>query len=163
MTNYRRYYQDGGCYFFTVVINDRSTDLLTANIQILRHAFAKIKKSYPFKIDAMVVLPDHIHSVWTLPKNDHDYSTRWRLIKSTFSRAINQHDNISVSRKNKNEKGIWQRRFWEHLIRDQEDYNRHIDYVHFNPVKHGYVTDPHQWPYSSIIKIKTNLTYRRMG
>jgi putative transposase len=154
MSNYTRYYKNGGCYFFTVVLNDRSQNLLTANIQLLRQSFAKIKQHYPFKIDAIVILPDHIHSVWTLPKNDNDFSTRWRLIKSAFSRSLSQNEYVSTSRENKHERGIWQRRFWEHFIKDQEDYNHHIDYIHFNPVKHGYLNDAYQWPYSSLIKPK---------
>ena len=115
---------------------------------------------HPFTIDAFVLLPDHIHCIWTLPENDFDYSTRWMLIKSHFTRhyVINKNSvNLSTSRKNKREQNVWQRRFWEHQIRNQEDFNKHVDYIHFNPVKHGYVSKAKDWEYSSFPK------YVRLG
>ena len=118
---------------------DRKLNLLTAHIELLREAFRGTRRRYPFTIDAIVILPDHIHAVWTMPDGDADFATRWRLIKSTFSRNLLAGEPISASRANKRERGIWQRRYWEHTIRDQNDFARHIDYIHINPLKHGLV------------------------
>jgi putative transposase len=103
----------------------------------------------PFTLDAIVVLPDHLHAIWTLPTGDADYSTRWRLIKTFFSRGIEPTERLSKSRQGKDERGIWQRRYWEHTLRDDGDFERHCDYIHFNPVKHGHVSMVNEWPYSS--------------
>ena len=149
---YRRVYVEGGCYFFTVNLADRREDLLTRHIDVLRDSVAEVKRRHPFDIDAMVILPDHLHAIWTLPKGDSDYSKRWTLIKSGFSRQLPKGEHINKSRYQKGERGIWQRRFWEHLIRDEEDYLKHIEYIHNNPVKHGYVGNPKDWPHSSIHK-----------
>ncbi len=116
----------------------------------LRGAFQRVKDRHPFRIDAIVILPDHLHAIWTLPPGDRDFSTRWGVIKSGFSRELPAVEGTRQSRQRKGERGIWQRRFWEHLIRDEQDLARHADYVHFNPVKHGYVTRAAQWPHSSI-------------
>jgi putative transposase len=147
---YRRAKIKGGTYFFTVNLADRSSTLLTDRIDELRSAVQKIKHEHPFGIDAMVVLPDHIHAIWTLPPEDNDYVTRWALIKAAFSRQIPANEKRSSSRTSKGERGIWQRRYWEHLIRDEQDFNRHVDYIHYNPVKHGYAKSPADWPHSSI-------------
>jgi putative transposase len=136
---YRRSNTAGGTYFFTVNLQNRQQSLLTNNIDLLRTAIDKVKIAHPFHIDAMVVLPDHLHAIWTLPQGDNDYSKRWQLIKAGFSRGIKNDEYISASRKLKGERGIWQRRYWEHLIRDDADYENHVNYIHFNPVKHGYV------------------------
>jgi len=149
MTDYRRYRLKGGTYFFTVNLAERKRNLLTEHIDTLRSAFREIKQTHPFQIDAIVVLPDHLHTLWTLPKGDDDFSLRWRQIKSAFSREIEKGERISKSRAQKQERGIWQRRFWEHAIRNEQDYTRHVDYIHFNPVKHGYVRQVADWPYSS--------------
>jgi putative transposase len=149
MTDYRRYRIEGGTYFFTVNLAERNRTLLTERIDTLREAFCVVKDAHPFKIDAMVILPDHLHTIWTLPDGDHDFSQRWRQIKSAFSREIAKEERISQSRLRKQERGIWQRRFWEHVIRDEEDFNRHVDYIHINPVKHGYIQKVADWPYSS--------------
>jgi len=149
MTDYRRYRIEGGTYFFTVNLVERNRTLLTEHIGILREAFREVKEAHPFKIDAIVILPDHLHTIWTLPDGDHDFSQRWRQIKSAFSREIAKEERISQSRLRKQERGIWQRRFWEHVIRDEEDFNRHVDSIHINPVKHGYVKKVADWPYSS--------------
>jgi putative transposase len=149
MTSYRRNFIAGGSFFFTVNLADRRRQLLTDHIDHLRAAFRETRQRHPFTIDAMVVLPDHLHAVWTLPEGDSNFATRWRLIKSLFSRSLPAGETTSVSRLSKGERGIWQRRFWEHTIRDEEDFARHIDYVHINPVKHGYVTGVGDWPYSS--------------
>jgi putative transposase len=105
--------------------------------------------NHPFTIDAMVVMPDHLRALWTLPENDADFSNRWRRIKAGFSKALPNTKQRSASRKSKDERGIWQRRFWEHLIRDDLDYARHVDYIHFNPVKHGHVSNVKDWPHST--------------
>ena len=136
---YRRANIPGGTYFFTVNLAERNKKLLTEEIKLLRTSMNKVKHSHPFRLDAMVVLPDHLHAIWTLPPDDRDYSTRWMLIKSNFSRGLIKQERINQSRKTRGERGIWQRRYWEHLIRDERDLNRHIDYIHYNPVKHGYV------------------------
>ena len=147
---YRRADVNGGTYFFTVNLLSRNQILLTEHVDTLRSVMGEIKQRYSFRIDAMVVLPDHLHALWTLPEGDCDYPTRWMLIKARFSRRIAKNEYRSISRKSKGERGIWQRRYWEHLIRDAKDLARHVDYIHFNPVKHGYVNRASDWPYSSI-------------
>jgi putative transposase len=115
----------------------------------LRDAVAHTRQNYPFDIDAIVILPDHLHAVLTLPLDDADFSTRWRLIKTRFAKALPKQERLSAARKARNERGIWQRRFWEHLIRDETDYARHVEYCYINPVKHGLVTRVSDWPHSS--------------
>jgi len=149
MTAYWRYRLKGGCYFFTAALAERRSRLLTENIQALRTAFHEVKQAHSFKIEAVVILPDHLHCIWTLPEGDDDFSTRWRQIKAAFSRRLPKTEHRSKSRLNKGERGVWQRRFWEHAIRDEVDYQRHVDYIHYNPVKHGYVTRVVDWPFSS--------------
>jgi putative transposase len=149
MTNYRRAFVDGGTYFFTVNLNDRGSSVLVDHIASLRSAFRYTRTRHPFQLDAIVVLPDHLHAIWTLPEGDADFPLRWRLIKAAFSRSVPRSESASESRLQRRERGIWQRRYWEHAIRDQEDFNRHLDYIHFNPIKHGYVLRAADWPYSS--------------
>ena len=149
MTAYRRNSVAGGSYFFTVNLTERRLRLLTHNIELLRTAFRDTRRRHPFTIDAIVVLPDHIHAVWTLPAGDADFSIRWRLIKAGFSRGLPHGERISASRLRKRERGIWQRRYWEHTLRDEDDFARHVDYIHFNPVKHGHVERAQDWPFSS--------------
>jgi putative transposase len=149
MTNYRRNRVPGGTYFFTVNLLDRRSDLLVEHIQDLRSAVRHVRAQAPFHIDAWVVLPEHMHCVWTLPEGDTDFSGRWRTIKGAFSKSLPTGELRSASRAGKGERGIWQRRFWEHTIRDDRDYAAHVDYVHFNPVKHGLVSALQDWPYSS--------------
>ena len=149
MTDYRRNRVPGGTYFFTVNLYDRRSDLLARNIGVLREAVRKGRAKAPFHIDAWVVLPEHLHSLWTLPEGDMDYSARWQAIKTAFSKQIPEGEFRSASRMEKGERGIWQRRFWEHTIRDDQDYGAHFDYIHFNPVKHGLVAHAADWPYSS--------------
>ncbi len=140
---YRRAYQTGGSYFFTLVTNERKKILVDETmIETLRNACRQVMIKRPFSIDAMVVLPDHIHCIWTLPPGDDDFSTRWRLIKTWFTK----HCNNKIEKSNH---PIWQLRFWEHLIRDDKDYQQHVEYIHYNPVKHGYVKQPLDWPFSS--------------
>ena len=131
MTDYRRAYVPGASWFFTVNLAERRGNRLLADkIGLLREAFSAVKQGWPFRIDAVVILPDHLHCIWTLPPGDSDYSTRWNLIKGQFSRALDKAERISQSRAKRRERGVWQRRFWEHLLRDQEDFNRHVDYIH---------------------------------
>lgn len=147
---YRRSDIKGGTYFFTVNLQNRNSRLLVDKIDVLRTVINQVKQRHRFKVDAMVVLPEHLHAMWTLPVDDYDYATRWMLIKSGFSRQIPKHESISISRQSKGERGIWQRRYWEHCIRNQEDYEKHVDYIHYNPVKHGYVKRAVEWPFSTI-------------
>ena len=147
---YRRCDISGGTYFFTVNLAERLQGLLVQHIDVLRNAVRTVKQRHPFYIDAMVILPDHVHAVWSLPEGDADYPTRWLFIKAQFSRSLPTGERIRASRADKGERGIWQRRYWEHFIRDERDYARHVDYIHYNPVKHGYVSRPVDWPYSSL-------------
>ena len=140
----------GGTYFFTVNLLERRRRLLVERIETLGFAFRKARAERPFTTVACVVLPDHLHCIWTLPEGDSDIASRWHGIKSTFSREIPRLERRSSRRLAKGERGIWQRRYWEHLIRDERDMQNHIDYIHFNPVKHGYVVRAHDWPYSSL-------------
>ena len=150
MTQYRRSLTPGSTYFFTVNLSNRRSTLLTLHVDVLREAFVAVMAAHPFVIDAMVVLPDHLHAVWTMPPDDADYALRWRLIKTRFSRAMPRTERRSASREAKGERGIWQRRYWEHEIRDAIDMQRHVDYIHINPVKHGYAVRAADWPHSSI-------------
>jgi putative transposase len=149
MTAYRRNFIPGGSFFFTVNLAERRSRLLTENIGALRAAFRETKAKHPFSIEAIVVLPDHLHAIWSMPDGDGDFATRWRLIKSRFSHALPQGEPISASRRSKGERGIWQRRYWEHTLRDENDFARHADYIHFNPVKHGHAARVADWPFSS--------------
>ena len=151
MTTYRRNASPGSSFFFTVNLADRRQSLLVDNIELLRTAFREVQARHQFTLDAIVVLPEHIHAIWTLPEGDGDYAMRWRLIKSRFSRGLPPApvEHLSRSRLLKGERNIWQRRYWEHTIRDDDDFARHIDYVHINPVKHRLVTRVGDWPYSS--------------
>ncbi|MFN2203327.1 MAG: REP-associated tyrosine transposase [Caldilineaceae bacterium] len=147
---YRRANVAGGTYFFTVNLAERQLGLLVDHVDLLRDSVRVVKQRHPFNIVAFVVLPDHLHAIWTLPEGDSDFAMRWMLVKSGFSRRIPEGERRNASRILKGERGIWQRRYWEHLIRDEMDYQRHVDYVHFNPVKHGYASRAADWPYSSI-------------
>ena len=150
MTQYRRARIPGGTYFFTQALADRQSQLLVEHIEHLRNCIRTVRTQHPFVIDAMVVLPDHLHCLRTLPEQDADFSTRWSLIKSSFSRGIKTGERRSVSRVKRQERGIWQRRFWEHVIRDEADFATHVDYIHFNPVKHGLTEHAVAWPHSSL-------------
>ena len=147
---YRRADIAGGTYFFTVNIAERGRTTLVDYVDVLRAVTREVKSRHPFHIDAMVILPDHLHALWTLPEGDCGYPMRWMLIKAGFSRRIHTGEQRNASRKSKGERGIWQRRYWEHLIRDDDDYERHVDYIHHNPVKHGHVERATDWPHSSI-------------
>ncbi|MDD5181454.1 MAG: transposase [Gallionellaceae bacterium] len=150
MTEYRRTHAPGASWFFTVNLAQRKgNSLLVDHIDSLRTAFATVRIRHPFRMDAVVILPEHLHCIMTLPQGDADFSTRWNLIKGNFSRTLGKGERISASRTKRGERGIWQRRFWEHLLRDQEDFNHHADYIHWNPVKHGWVRRVADWPHSS--------------
>lgn len=148
MVSYRRNFVPGGTYFFTLTLRDRSSQLLTKHIDLLRWSIKTTKSKSPFTLKAIVILPDHIHLLITLPENDSSYVSRIRTIKSRFSCALNQQGFLS---KTKSSKGyqIWQARYWEHTIRDKKDLNNHINYIHYNPVKHGHVKKVQDWPWSS--------------
>ena len=167
MSVYKRILLPGRTYFFTVALADRRSRLLVQHIDLLRQAFAAAMSDRPFQCDAMVVLPDHIHAVWTMPEGDADYSKRWGAIKARFVMGLRRAGfsppvDLPVIRsgryaglkpglrKDKREVGIWQRRFWEHCIRDEADYAMHMRYCWLNPVKHGLVRRAVDWPYSSI-------------
>jgi putative transposase len=187
-----------GTCFFTVNLAERDRTLQVDHVDSLRSAMAHVKAGHPFHIDAAVIPPDHLHTIWTLPEGDFDYPVRWALInsleieltrlkksppaplfqrgvippfekgrsggilkggrdnygtiniKAGFSRRISSGEQRNASRLSKGERGIWQRRYWEHVIRDERDYERHIDYIHYNPVRHGHVCRASDWPYSSI-------------
>jgi putative transposase len=146
---YRRNLVPGGTFFFTVNLLDRRSDLLVSRIDALRDAVRRVRRRMPFRIDAWVVLPDHMHAIWTLPADDADFPGRWRAIKTAFSKALPAGEWRSPVMVGRGERGIWQRRYWEHTIRDPRDFAVHMDYTHFNPVKHGLAMHPADWPHSS--------------
>lgn len=150
MPNYRRFFAAGGTYFFTVNLADRGSEALTGHIEDLRAAVRFVRSKRPFEIDAMVVLPDHLHSVWSLPEGDRDFPTRWKEIKTIFTKRTGLSGARSRSMRAKGEQGLWQRRYWEHRIRDEADYRAHVAYCWGNPVKHGLVDVASDWRYSSI-------------
>lgn len=156
MVRYRRNYVPGGTYFFTVTLRNRQSRTLTDHIDLLRGAFRDVRKARPFEIDAIVVLPEHLHAVITLPVGDADYSVRWKGIKGGFSKSLAR-AGIRVEKDRRGEYCLWSRRFWEHTIRDEQDLQTHVDYIHYNPVKHGWVRRVADWPYSSFHR------YLRLG
>jgi putative transposase len=150
MPNYRRHWKPGGTWFFTVnLLERRDNDLLVREIELLRHCFAQERRRRPFSVIAWVVLPEHMHWVWRLPEGDADFATRWRRIKTGFCMGLPPTERRCAVRMRKGERGIWQRRYWEHAIRDNDDLQRHVDYVHYNPVKHGHAARAVDWPHSS--------------
>ena len=150
MPHYRRFHPPGATWFFTVNLAERrGNHLLVEKIDALRSAFRRVRERRPFQVEAAVILPDHLHCIWRLPDGDGDFSIRWNLIKGGFSRRMGKKERISQSRGKRRERGVWQRRFWAHLLRDQADFNRHVAYIHYNPVKHGWVTRVVDWPHSS--------------
>ena len=154
MPNYRRSNTRGGTYFFTVVTHHRQPILCNENIRnALRRAIIDTRREHPFGIDGWVLLPDHMHCIWTLPPDDRDYGMRWARIKRHVSKhcgtIFHRSELKSPSRKRRHESTLWQRRFWEHRIRDDRDFQTHMDYIHFNPVKHGIVKQVRDWPYST--------------
>lgn len=157
MSEYRRYREHGGTFFFTVVSFGRRPIFTTALARAcLRNAFRETRFRYPFILEAISLLPEHLHCLWTLPKDDDDYSTRWALLKGEFTKAWLAGGGTegfrNASRRRKGEAAVWQRRFWEHTIRDQQDFNNHFDYIHYNPVHHELVKWPEDWPWSTYHK-----------
>lgn len=158
MSDYRRPRQTGATIFFSVALASRGSDLLVSQVDLLRAAVLRTRDERPFLIDAFVVLPDHLHAVWTLPPGDADFSGRWAAIKARFTRAVKSPGRVglnpttsrSASKVAKGDAGLWQRRFWDHHIRDQTDYDAHVRYCWGNPVKHGLVGTAADWPFSSI-------------
>jgi putative transposase len=164
MPNYRRVWMPGGTYFFTVNLRERHSTLLVDRLDALRMAFRVAHATRPFEIIAAVVLPDHLHCIWLLPAGDRDNATRWRHIKTQFSKCVEANERRSASRIVHSERGIWQRRHWERLIRDERDLRSHIDYVHFNPVKHGLVEHVSDWPWSTFHRyVRTGILSRDWG
>src|SRR3990170_4296609 len=139
MPNYRRARVPGASYFFTVTLADRAEHWLVEQIDALRGAFARTRGELPFRVDAIVVLPDHLHCIWTLPPGDADFATCWRLIKTWFTKHCNQalRPVPSGVQMRRQEQALWQHRYWEHMLRDERDFERHVEYIHYNPVKHG--------------------------
>ncbi|MFZ2852883.1 MAG: transposase [Rhodocyclaceae bacterium] len=149
---YRRAFVPGASYFFTLVTEKRRPIFAAAEaVAILRNAFRAVRLNRTFEVDAMVVLPDHLHCIWTLPPDDADFSTRWRLIKTWFTKHCDPALRLApnCARLAKGEQALWQHRYWEHMLRDETDFIRHVEYIHFNPVKHGLVASVIDWPYSS--------------
>ena len=154
MSYYRRANQLGGTYFFTVVTYRRQPFLCDDDVRMAsRDAIERVRNRYDFQIDAWVLLPDHLHCIWTLPDGDADFSTRWSRIKRHVTQVcghrIARQDWMTRSKRIHRESTRWQRRFWEHPIRDEKDFRAHVDYIHYNPAKHGYVKRAVDWPYSS--------------
>jgi putative transposase len=148
MVRYRRNFVPGGTFFFTATLVDRQSRALVEYVDVLRRALRTVRQERPFSIDAVAVLPDHLHIVMTLPPDDADFSGRWKRFKSLFTRlAVAQ--GLASTRNQRGEYALWQTRFWEHTIRDEADLGRHIDYIHYNPVKHGLVSQVCDWPHSS--------------
>lgn len=163
MPNYKRSYY-GRTYFFTVVTHNRKPLFWDATVvDLLRAAIRNVQATNPFEIDAIVVLPDHVHCIWSIPEGDVDYSKRWGRIKAGFTKSMGRgHGNGfsgNASRTRRHEGENWQRRFWEHQIRDEEDYQTHCDYIHYNPVKHGLVNEPAAWRFSSFHRFVQNGLY----
>ena len=162
MPNYRRAWQPGGTWFFTVNLLRRGdNDLLVSRIDLLRDAVQVVRRAHPFHTHAWTVLPDHLHCLLELPDGDTDFALRWRLIKLMFSRALPKTEHRSARRIRTGERGIWQRRYWEHLIRDDRDFAAHMDYVFINPVKHGLVQAVCDWPHSTFHRCVENGLYAR--
>ena len=151
MVKYRRTFLPGGTFFFTVTLRNRRAKYLTEHIDTLRQAMRTTQIKKPYHINAVVILPDHLHTIWTLPQNDNDYSTRWRDIKTIFTKELLK-KGCRFPKDNRHRHALWQSRFWEHTIKNQEDLEHHINYIHYNPVKHGLVDSVLHWPYSSFHK-----------
>ena len=154
MPEYRRPKFAGGTFFFTVVTFNRLPILIDETARAILHsAWMEIGGRFPFQTEAVVLLPNHIHCIWTLPDGDANFSMRWNGIKRLFTKGyleqIGPGETRNASRKKRREAAVWQRRFWEHMLRDEADLNRHLDYIHYSPVKHGLAHRPADWPYSS--------------
>ena len=149
MVRYRRNFVPGGTFFFTLTLHDRRSSALVDHVALLRAAFRNTRSERPFAIDAIVILPDHLHTILTLPPDDPDFSNRLRRIKGRFTRSVVA-EGVAVSSDHRGEYSLWQKRFWEHTIRDDRDFERCVDYIHYNPVKHRLTSTPSEWPFSSL-------------
>jgi putative transposase len=147
MPKYRRIFIPGQQYFFTVNLANRRSSLLVDHIDLFRQSYSSVLKTHPVETLAICILPNHLHCLWQMPETDSNYSQRWRLIKGNFTRALRKTGVIHPNKK------VWQNRYWEHHIRDDDDFNHHFDYIHANPVNHGYVDEIADWPYSSWHKL----------
>ena len=164
MSEFRRWYQPGGTYFFTVVTYNRIPLFADNGARgLLGEIMRAVKEEEPYETLAIVLLPDHLHAIWQLPRGDHDFSRRWKRIKSDFTRAWRKQGGKEAkttdSRQRRGNRGVWQTRFWEHLIRDENDLEAHFDYIHYNPVKHGYVKRLWDWEPSTFRKYVTSGHY----
>lgn len=148
MVSYRRSLVPGGTFFFTVTLKNRTSRLLVDKIDLLKEAIQKVKQEHPFQIKAYVILPEHLHMIWELPQGDSNYSLRWKKIKALFAKSVHK-SGVELSKTKHNEYHLWQRRFWEHTIKELLDFEQHVNYIHYNPIKHGLVDDLHNWPDSS--------------
>ena len=162
MRNNRRYRLEGATWFFTVVAHGRRHLFCAPEFRnALKFSIIRCRERLPFAIRGWVLMPDHLHCIWTLPKGDSDYSKRWMLIKQAVTVKLLRQGfvskNLKPLRRSGREGTVWQRRFWDHLIRDPEDFQAHLDYIHYNPVKHGHCLSPNAWPFSTIHR------YRRLG
>ena len=150
---YRRSTAAGASYFFTLVTYRRQPLLGEAGaVGIFERALRSVQSRRPFTLEAQVVMPDHLHAIWTLPDGDCDYATRWRLIKEAFTRAYGETHRLparDMTRRARGEQAVWQRRYWEHLIRDERDFSAHLDHIHYNPARHGFVAAPRDWSHST--------------
>lgn len=154
MPDYRRARYPGGTWFFTVNLLQRAgNDLLVRHIDDLGRVVARVRSAHPFAIHGWVVMPGHLHCLISLPENDTDFALRWRLIKGGFSQAIPANERRSSVPQRRGERAVWPRRYWEHLIRNEADFSAHMDYLHFNPVKHGLVKRVADWPYSTFHRL----------
>lgn len=164
MSNYRRANTKGGTYFFTVITYRRRKILCYEEVRIaLREGIRQTRETHPFTIDAWVLLPDHLHCIWTLPEGDANFGIRWAMIKRFVTkqcRSLHRDDWMTASKRKRKESTLWQRRFWEHQIRDEQDYERHIDYIHFNPVNHGLVDKVVDWPHSTFHRYVKSEVYQ---
>ncbi len=154
MPNSRRWHVEGGSYFFTVVTRNRQPVFSQKPArEILGHVLRKCQLQWPVEINAIVLLPDHLHAIWTLPPGDRRYSMRWGWIKKEFTKCWiavgGAEETVSEGHRLRGDRGVWQSRFWEHTLHDEDDFERHFDYIHFNPVKHGYAASPGEWDASS--------------
>ena len=154
MVAYRRNRVQGGYYFFTVNLKNRNQSWLVEHVDLLRSAFQETQQKYPFKTIAVVILPDHMHALWGLPEGDDDYSMRWKYLKGRFTSKLKKR--ITLRKSAKGKYGVWQDRFWEHTIKDENDMHRHIDYIHYNPVKHHHCDAVKDWKYSSFHRFVEN-------
>jgi putative transposase len=164
MSNYRRVYLPGGMYFFTVVTYRRRRFLIDDDVRAaLREGIQLTRQTKPFEIIAWVSLPDHLHCIWRLPADDTDFSLRWSIIKRIVTQRcgvrLNRPEWLNARRQKRQQGTLWQHRFWDHLIGDEDDFNRHLDYIHWNPVKHGLVSKVNDWPYSSFHRLVRNGWY----